>query len=366
MPLAPIVPDYQGRSVVNVIPALTSTGRPGPLGDLTQALSGASAVVLVLLDGLGALQLSERSALAPVMAGAQMQPLTSVAPSTTAAALTSLTTGVAPGEHGIVGYRFRLGADTLQALRWSVNERDAMKAHPPDLIQRITPLLTRDGEGVPYVGDRKFAKSGFTRAHLRGATYVGISNVEELVASTVSSSQTSPFVIAYHDTIDKTAHSKGLEAHYDAALSEADGIVQQLRQQLPEDVALVVTSDHGQVEGNPRSVPLSRSTLMLVESMSGEGRFRWLHSVPGHRSDVFERVSEEAKESCWVLTKRDVLDAGWLGEVDDEISDRLGDVAVIPFTDLYVADPATPKEARMKSRHGSLTEAEMMVPLIVL
>ena len=225
MPLAPIVPDYQGRSVVNVIPALTSTGRPGPLGDLTQALSGASAVVLVLLDGLGALQLSERSALAPVMAGAQMQPLTSVAPSTTAAALTSLTTGVAPGEHGIVGYRFRLGTDTLQALRWSVNERDAMKAHPPDLIQRITPLLTRDGEGVPYVGDRKFAKSGFTRAHLRGATYVGISNVEELVASTVSSSQTSPFVIAYHDTIDKTAHSKGLEAHYDAALSEADGIV---------------------------------------------------------------------------------------------------------------------------------------------
>ena len=99
--------------------------------------------------------------------------------------------------------------------------------------------------------------------------------------------------------------------------------------------------------------------------MSGEGRFRWLHAHPGSAAELRERVGDELGEDCWVLSRRELCDAGWLGEVDDELVERLGDVAIVPFTPHFVPDPAEPREAGMKGRHGSLTAAEMYVPLIV-
>ena len=46
------------------------------------------------------------------------QAITTVAPSTTATALTSITTGLAPSEHGVLGYRIYLHGDVLNVLRW--------------------------------------------------------------------------------------------------------------------------------------------------------------------------------------------------------------------------------------------------------
>jgi hypothetical protein len=66
------------------------------------------------------------------------------------------------------------------------------------------------------------------------------------------------------------------------------------------------------------------------------------------------------------MTKRQVLASELLGDVDDSVVDRLGDVAVIPHADVFVPDPAVPLEHRMRSRHGSLTAAEMLVPLCVV
>jgi arylsulfatase A-like enzyme len=172
-------------------------------------------------------------------------------------------------------------------------------------------------------------------------------------------------VLAYHDTIDKLAHAEGLGVGYDAALREADELVAGLRRSLPDDVIVVVTADHGQVDVGSASVSPSVSTLALVERMSGEGRFRWLHAQPGAAAELRVRVAEELSESCWVRSRREVCDGGWLGEVDDRNLDRLGDVAIVPFAKVFVPDPAEPREAGMKGRHGSLTAAEMLVPLIV-
>jgi hypothetical protein len=112
-------------------------------------------------------------------------------------------------------------------------------------------------------------------------------------------------------------------------------------------------------------VDLSASANALVAFRSGEGRFRWLHAVPGEAAELAQRTAEELGETCWVWTKRQILSNGLLGEVDDEVADRLGDVAVVPFAPVFVPDPLVPKEAGMRGRHGSLTAAEMLVPLVV-
>jgi len=364
----PVLPDYAGRCITGVMGSLgMGLSTPGPLlADLARAVAGADGVVLVVVDGLGDEQLVVRDRLAPVLGRGRLAPLTSVAPSTTAAALTSITTGVTPGQHGLVGYRFALGPDVLQALRWTVDDRDASPRHPPDRIQRIPPALVRRGSPVPYVGKRSFATSAFTRAHLRGSSYVGVDGPAAMPAAVAASLESSPLVLCYHDAIDKTAHASGLGDAYDEAVAATDALIGALRAAIPAEVALVVTSDHGQVDSGPTTVDLSPSASALVERRSGEGRFRWLHAHPGDALALGERAKAELEGSCWVMTKREVLASELLGEVDDAVVDRLGDVALIPHIDAFVPDPAVPLERRMRSRHGSLTASEMLVPLCVV
>ena len=62
-----------------------------------------------------------------------------------------------------------------------------------------------------------------------------------------------------------------------------------------------------------------------------------------------------------------VIEEGWLGgEPAPAVADRLGDVALAPFQPTAFLDPADTGEQRLVGRHGSLTSAEMLVPLAVL
>jgi hypothetical protein len=368
MTLSPVVPNYAGRCVSNVLPVLhgNDTRAKGGLADLAERVSGAAGIVLVLLDGLGDEQLDQRAEIAPLLHAGRLDPIVTVAPSTTAAALTSIMTGVAPGVHGILGYRFVQPRGILQALRWSMDGKDAAGDCPPERVQRSTPLLRRHGGPVPYVGKKAFAHSGFTKAHLRGCDYRAVEDSLDMAGVISDAVRQRDLVVAYHDAIDKIAHHEGLGETYDAAIGGADRLVGEIRSSVPDDVVVVVTSDHGQVDVGPASVELSPSTMALVDFMSGEGRFRWLHARPEDRSDLLVRARDELGGSCWVRSRREVIAEGWFGDVDDEVVDRLGDVAVVPFIDAYVPDPAEPLEARMHSRHGSLTSAEMVVPLVVL
>ena len=80
----------------------------------------ADQVVLLVLDGLGWDQLAGPPRPRPDAGGAwTARPITTVAPSTTATALTSITTGLPPGEHGVVGYRMAVDGDVLNVLRWT-------------------------------------------------------------------------------------------------------------------------------------------------------------------------------------------------------------------------------------------------------
>ena len=68
---------------------------------------------------------------------------------------------------------------------------------------------------------------------------------------------------------------------------------------------------------------------------------------------------------AWVRTKEQIIEEGWLGGVPSApIAARLGDVALVPFAPMAFLDPADTGELRLKARHGSLTPAEMMVPLL--
>lgn len=353
------LPDYGSACITNVVPALLDwPERPGWL----PADAIADQTVLLVLDGLGWDQLCERRQLAPSLSAMEGGPILTIAPSTTAAALTSITTGLPPGAHGIVGYRFLAEGEVLNVLRWSTPAGDARRRLPPRELQPLAPF---EGQRPPVVTRAEFVDTGFTHAHLADVRFKGYRVTSTLVTQVVELvEQGEPFVYAYYEGVDKVAHEYGLGRYYDAELAATDRLVADLLDRLPTGTALVVTADHGQVETGQVLEP-HPAVLAHTAIQSGEARFRWLHARPGRAAALLEAAIEHHSAHAWVRTRDDVVKEGWFGpRVTDGAAARLGDVALVAQGDVAFNDPADTGPFRLVGRHGSLTSAEMRVPLL--
>ena len=131
----PIIPDYAGANVRGIVPALLG---PTTWADALPAwmppvVGAARQVVLLVLDGLGWDQLQEHRALMPALTSLTGGAITTVVPTTTATALSSIATGLTPAEHGLIGYRVVLGGEVINVLRWAANGDDRRRSpgQPP-------------------------------------------------------------------------------------------------------------------------------------------------------------------------------------------------------------------------------------------
>lgn len=360
----PLIPDYAGGCITNLVPVLLGQHHDEAPSWLPAAALDAERVVLLVLDGLGWEQLQDRVASAPTLARMAGGAIHSVCPTTTSTALTSITTGLPPGEHGVVGYRVAIDHDVLNVLRWCFDGRDAREQVPPEKLQ---PARAFCGQHPAIVTRAEFRQSGFTRAHLDGTRFNGYRVLSTLVTEVVRLARArEPFVYAYYDGLDKVAHEYGLGEHYGAELAAMDVLVSDLLERLPSGTALVVTADHGQVDVGPRIVPLHVEVQPHVALQSGEGRFRWLHARPG-RGDAL-RAAAEARhaDTGWVVTRDQVVDEGWFGPiVTDAARALLGDVALVAREPVAYEDPSDTGPYVLVGRHGSMTPAEVLVPVLV-
>jgi predicted AlkP superfamily pyrophosphatase or phosphodiesterase len=359
---APIVPDYGGACLSNVMPVLLE--RPDDRPDwMPPAALDADRVVLLVIDGLGWEQMQTRRHLMPTLSSMDGGPILSVLPTTTATALTSLTTGLTPGEHGVVGYRVHVHGEVLNVLRWTTAAGDARQTIPAQKVQSSLPFL---GHRPPVITRAEFARSGFTHAHLDGVRFNGYRMASSLVTEISRLTRSSePFVYAYYDGVDKVSHEYGLGAHYDAEVAAVDRLVGDVLEAAAPGTAVVVVSDHGQVEVGDNVVPIAFEVIAHVSLQSGEGRFRWLHARPGRASLLVEASIEAHGDTAWVRTRDQVVDEGWFGTyVSAEALARLGDVALVARADVAFIEPTDTGPFDLIGRHGSATAAEIRVPLL--
>ena len=221
----PILPDYTGANVRGIIPALLGPGDwatslpswfPEPVRHARQA-------VLLVLDGLGWEQLQDHRGQAPVLSSLPGNVLTTVAPTTTATALSSIATGLTPGEHGLIGYRMYVNGEVINVLRWVAAGGDRRRASPPREVQPFAAFM---GADVPVISPAELEHTAFTEAHLRGsrpAGYRASSAIAVEVGRQLRGGER--FVYAYYGGVDKTAHERGFGEFYDAELRAADRIV---------------------------------------------------------------------------------------------------------------------------------------------
>jgi predicted AlkP superfamily pyrophosphatase or phosphodiesterase len=364
-----------GPSLADVIPSCLASlvGMPNALD-----LPPAGGAVVLVVDGLGSSCLRARAGHARTLtggftAGSSMR---SGFPTTTAAALTTLTTGAAPGAHGLVGYTV-LDTDNDRV----VNQLSGWDERlDPATWQRCRTLFEQSAHaGVASfaVGAARFQDSGFTRAVLRGAQYRAAETIEDRMgqARAVLDENPGALVYVYAAELDQAAHAVGWESgSWTAHLEAVDAAVRAFVAGLRRQEGFVVTADHGMLDVPARSHVLFDSEPGLVDGIrfvAGDPRCLQLHFEPDaseqHRASVLQRWREAEGGRSWVVSRAEAIEAGWFGdEVHPDVAARIGDILIAARKAIayYDSRSATPRARNMVGQHGSFSPDELNVPLL--
>lgn len=371
-----VPPDADAPSLRHVLPAAAGAlGVDLPGAHAARRLLGlptARRVCVVLVDGLGHLNLAERGGHAPFLRSllATSQPLRSTFPSTTATAVAAFGTGRGPGQTGMLGYTVRVPQTGRlgNLVSWTdMPPAEQWQPHPTVFEQ-----LVAAGVAVTSVGPARFQGSGLTGAALRGAAYVPAESLEGRVDAVVRALREPGLTYLYWHDVDKTGHHHGWGSwQWGEALAELDAELARLARSLPPDTLLVVTADHGMVDVDParrRDVGTDPVLGAQVVGTGGEPRALHLHLEPGADPAVVAgRWRDELGDDALVRTRDEAVDAGWFGPVEDRVRPVVGDVVVAMTGAATVVDSRTQTPASMAllGVHGSWTAREVLVPLLV-
>jgi hypothetical protein len=370
--------DVVPGSICDVLPAaaalLSVSGAVDALG-VTEWVGDARRVAVVLVDGMGWHLLPELAADAPLLASVlageagRLDELACTFPSTTPTSLASLGTGVAPGQHGILGFTVRLPDSdrVLNHIGWRDDPPPAQWQPVPTWFERLNHV----GVGARAVLPAAFIGSGLTEAAYRGAQFVAAKTDDDYAQLVIDQLRAAPGLIyAYTAVVDNTAHVFGISsAEWHAAGAYVDALLTRLVEALPPDAALLITADHGGLNvPRHRRIDLDADSRLSagVRVVAGDPRVRYLHTEPGAASDVVAAWSELLNGRADVRSRDDAVAAGLFGNVRPDHLPRIGDVVVSCLGDTAVLASAhePPEVAQLIGFHGAGNPVEMAIPLI--
>ncbi len=378
-----LAPQYGSRSLSDLVPSvLAQLDVQGETNRLGVDLAGVNRVCVLLVDGLGADLLTAHPDAAPFLTSAADDfVLTAGFPTTTATSLASLGTGMPSGEHGVVGYLMSIpGEDRLMnPLKWRLHGEgphiDLLRRLVPEKFQPKPTAFERAvsaGVEVTRVAPPYQGNSGLTRAALRGGQFRPSFSMGDLVDGAVTAIRdgTRSLVYAYHGELDLTGHARGPESTaWALELTQVDLLARQIAERLPADAALIVTADHGMVQvRSPIDIDREPGLTEGVRLIGGEPRARHVYTEAGASEKVLNRWRDRLGDGFAVHTRAEVIERGWFGSTVDSFAEqRIGDVIAVATGDsALIRRGAEPLQSILIGHHGSLTSAELHVPLIVL
>ena len=339
-----------------------------PAGDLRRA----RCVVFILIDGLGDDYLLAQAA--PNLLRYRRGHLSSVFPSATASAVTTLFTGEAPGRHGITGWFTHIAAAGGIVRPLPLDRRGGGGAVQPAAVFATAPLFARDAVPQVLLNPAPIADSPYSRWHMPAARRVGYDSLATFFGRLAELARgDARFIHAYFPGLDSLAHEAGIGSAAAAELlAQIDaGFAWTIETLRGQDVAIVLSADHGFIDTTPeRAIDLAAYpdiAACLAAPLSGEPRIAYCRLVEEKRTGFAAAVSEQLGHAFHLLDPDQLITAGWFGPppFHSELRDRLGD-AVLLARDNYVLHDwlATEKPYFHRGVHGGISRSEMFVPLI--
>ena len=325
---------------------------------------------LVLIDGLGSLSLNEYGKAFPIFAQGVRKDINSIFPTTTTVNLTSLATGVMPGTHGMLGYTVRVPRSgepgrLLNALKWDERVDPVIWQPVPTLFERAQNF----GIKTSQISAKRYEGTGFTRAALRGANYLGANQISEITdQSAIALRDENSFAYVYINHLDVAGHEDGVGSEkWITALGIVAELLTELKEKLPKGTRIWVSADHGMMNADEKLVLGKDNPLLTgVSLIGGEPRARHLYLNDGALDESKSAYQDYLGDNAIVLSKDEAITGKFFGDYVSEAShERLGDLIVIPKAGLVLIDPDRVKpESAMVGHHGGLDEIEALIPLL--
>lgn len=355
-------PDYAGGGLVNLVAELeyrlTGSSQSPPLHrDLAGRIPQADGYLLVLIDGLGDLQLAHPAA-GPLSAS-RLAALDASFSTQTSVAVSTLATGLPPSRHGLLSYLLRVDAGApINTLWWFRVDGEPGGIELGTFLPgpTVAERLAAVGAEAVVLQPEALRGSPLDQVVYRGARVVGVAPDEDVVERASFEAGPGRLTVVYVPDVDAAGHVTGTASdEYRDALGRAGSIWTQLAAAVPEGITVVGTADHGMVEVAPGNRIEVTAPPELV--IGGDARVLYVYG-----DAVVGRDFAAGLPGRWV----DIAEAAdwWGPPPEDPVV-----VARLP-AGLIVADPgyaihASGNELPMAGYHGGLTEEELRIPLLV-
>ena len=378
-------PDYQNGSIANLMSSLIGAlGGDAPYPGLpqlpAQEIQPAHNVVLLVLDGLGYNYLMTRDPSSALRRHLRTR-ITSVFPTTTASAITTFLTGLAPQQHGLTGwFMFLKEIGVVTALlpfqpRYGGASLGAAKINTTDVFH-LRSTFERIERRSYVVTAQRIVDSEFSLATTRTARRRAYESLDEyfaLIAQTVREPE-AKYIYAYWPEFDSLCHTHGIGSAQAAAhfVKLDTGFAALLDSLAGTDTLLLVCADHGLIDTTPAHTIALESHPRFAETLTlplcGEPRVAYCYVRPARVTQFEAYVTQELSEYCWMIPAEQALAENMFGPgtPHPRLYDRIGDYLLL-MKDNYVIKDLLRGEKPFSQIgvHGGLTADELYVPLVV-
>ena len=385
---------------------LTGTGRltfpHDVFGDLPTSYNK---VIFFFIDAFG-WRFFERYAekysfLKTILAHGVASKLTSQFPSTTAAHVTCIHTGLNVGQSGVYEWNYYepLVDEIISPLIFSYSgdklQRDTIKQSgiPPTAFfpsQTFYQTLQEQGVSSHILQYQAYTPSTYSDIVFRDAKthpYRTLQDAFAQLTELITAPSTTPtYYFLYFDRIDTVCHnhgptSKSFDEAVDACLTLMDQAFYKSVHGKTKDTLLMMSADHGQVEVNPQQVYYLNRQMPDINNFlklnkrgrplvpAGSARDMFLHVKEEYVDKVVIELRQRLQGRAEVYPIQELLAQNFFGmqEPAPVFQERVGNVVILPYKNETVWWYEEGKfDMHFRGHHGGLTPEEMEIPLLLL
>jgi predicted AlkP superfamily pyrophosphatase or phosphodiesterase len=378
------LPNYKNGSIINLMSSiLAAYGEESaykPLRNMDiDTLRRSTNIVLLVIDGLGHEFLQRH--VGSSFSRHPCQKITSVFPPTTATAITTFATALAPQQHAITGWFMHLKelGSVVKILPFTPRRNDRAPGFTDTSMKSIlecNPISSRIHVDNFFFSPYYLHGSTYTRATSRGAemiAYDSLSDCLTKLVEVVKANGKKKFLYVYWPELDTVCHSFGVgspeaKAHFKELEQNTTRLIRELR---GSRTTLLMTSDHGLIDTqeedfiNLNEHPDLAATLTLP--LCGEPRVAYCYVHPSRVRKFHKYVSTKLSPYCTLHRSQELIKKNFFGlhRPNAKLFDRVGDYVLIMKHKYVIKDFILGEtEHFLKANHGGVSREEMYVPLI--
>lgn len=361
-----IFPDYD-KSLLSLVSSIENyfgiknTRKTLPILDEALNEKEYKNIIVILFDGFGYNLLTKNKKDLPFLYNNLKDKISSVFPSTTTAATTSVLSGLAPIEHGFLGWDMYI--DKLDEVVTLFLNRKKESKEPIEnwnsfedlkckyVTEKISNIIGCKGTSVSPFGDIK---------------YSDIDDMNKKIIS-ITKNDKKNYIYAYYESPDDLMHDYGTK---DKKVIDNIKMIDEKFKELCEslnDSLIIMIADHGHIDTDWITLSNYPKVFNMLKTTTWIDSRASMFMVKDEYKKVFkEEIKKVIGPDFILLSKEEILNKKIFGEgaKNKYFDGAIGDYIAIATGDKSIR--YSDKHEMFKSNHSGITEEEVYVPLVIV